>query len=213
MACETCLVAAWDRIDVGGAEGPIGNVYLRQNGTRLAVAFPGGRGGWMTPAVYYPVLAMLDEGFDALCLDSIYDQTPSSERLLYDATAALRAGAAAAAYEQVVLAGKSLGTLAMAELILHDPELADAPTVWLTPLLKNGRVAAALDCLTTPGLVVIGTEDPHHDREALSAVEARGHRVLVVAGANHGLAVDGDARRSAAVPRQLVDTVLDYLRA
>jgi pimeloyl-ACP methyl ester carboxylesterase len=204
-------VAVRDRLDVNGSVGPIGNTFFRQDGTRLAVVLPGSRGGWLTIAVSYPVLAMLDLGLDALCLDSVYEGTPTREALREDATAALRAGTAAGAYQQVVLAGKSLGTLAMAELICDGPDLAGAPTIWLTPLLKDGRVAAALERLASPGLIVIGTDDHHHDAGALSALEARGHRVLVLAGAHHGLAIDGDAIRSAEIPRLLVDAVSDYL--
>lgn len=203
----------WDRLDVIGAAGPIGNTFLRQRGTRLAVVLPGLRAGWMTPAVYYPVLGILDEGLDALCLDSIYDQIPARQRLLDDATAAVREGRAAGNYQQVMLAGKSLGTLAMTELILRDSQFTDAPTIWLTPLLKNDRVAAALQSLDTPALVVMGSEDAHHDIEVLSGLEARGHRVLVLARAHHGLAIDGDARGSAQIPCRLVEAVLDYLRA
>ena len=200
-----------DRLDITGSVGPIGNTFFRQDGTRLAVVLPGRRGGWLAIAVCYPVLAMLDLGLDALCLDSVYEEAPPRQTLREDATAALRAGTAAGAYQQVALAGKSLGTLAMAELILHDSDLAGAPTIWLTPLLKDGRVAAALERLARPGLIVIGTDDSHHDAEALSALEARGHRALALAGAHHGLAIDGDARRSAEIPRLLVDAVSDYL--
>ena len=203
---------AWDRLEIAGASGPIANTFLRQDGARLAVVLPGMVGGWLTAAVYYPVLAVLDEGLDAVCLDSIYREAPTLERLRDDATAAVHAGMAAGAYTQTVLVGKSLGTLAMAELIASDPDLADAPTIWLTPLLRNARVAAALERLRAPGLFVIGTDDPHHDADALTGLEARGHRVLVLSGAHHGLAIDGDAPRSAEIPRRLVDAVLDYLR-
>ncbi|HSR26747.1 MAG TPA: hypothetical protein VLW53_24575 [Candidatus Eisenbacteria bacterium] len=162
---------------------------------------------------YYPVLALLDEGLDAVCLDSIYQTFPTLERLRDDAAAAVRAGMAAGGYRQVVLVGKSLGTLAMTELILSDRDFMDGPSIWLTPLLKNDRLTAALERLETPGLIVIGTEDRHHDASRLSELEASGHRVLVLPGAHHGLAIDGDAPGSAEIPRRLVSGVLDYLRA
>jgi pimeloyl-ACP methyl ester carboxylesterase len=199
----------WDRLDLTGESGPLGNTFLRQDGSGLAVVLPGRLGGWMTAAVYYPVLAMLDRGFDALCLDS-YQEVPDPSTLRDDAAAAVAAGMAAGRYQQVMLAGKSLGTLAMAELILDRPDFAGASTIWLTPLLKVDRVAAALERLRTPGLVVIGSEDSHHDTGVLAELEACSHRVLVVAGAHHGLAIDGNAAASADIPRQLVDAVLGY---
>jgi hypothetical protein len=204
---------AWSRLEVTGPAGPIRNTFLRQDGSRLAVVLPGMIGGWLTVAVYYPVLGILDEGFDTLCLDWTHQEVPDRERLREDASAGVRAGAAAGDYRQLILVGKSLGTRAMAEIVMGDAAFARAPTIWLTPLLKDDRVAAALQLLVTPGLIVIGTEDPHHSAEALSELEGRGHRTLVLAGAHHGLAVEGDAVASAEIPRRLVGAVLDYLRA
>jgi pimeloyl-ACP methyl ester carboxylesterase len=200
------------RLEITGASGPIENTFLRQDGSRLAVVLPGRRGGWLAAAIYYPVIAMLDEGFDALCLESIYIDAPSPATLRDDANAVVRAGRAAGEYRQVALVGKSLGTLAMAELIASDAAFAYAPSIWLTPLLRNDRVAAALERLGAPGLIVVGTQDPLHDVDVLSGLEAQGHRVLVLAGAHHGLAIDGDAPASAEIPRELVRAVLDYLR-
>jgi hypothetical protein len=204
---------AWSHLEVTGPAGPVANTFLRQDGSRLAVVLPGMVGGWLTASVYYPLLGILDEGFDALCLEWVHQQIADRERLREDAVAALRAGAAAGDYRAVMLVGKSLGTRAMAEIVIGDAAFISAPTIWLTPLLRDDRVAAALQSLVTPGLIVIGAEDPHHDVEALSELEARGHRVLVLARAHHGLAVDGDAVASAEIPRQLVGAVRDYLRA
>ncbi|MBO0838801.1 MAG: hypothetical protein J2P28_25245, partial [Actinobacteria bacterium] len=125
--------------------------------------------------------------------------------------AVVRAARAAGDYRELCLAGKSLGTLAMAELIASDPDLAGARTIWLTPLLRDERVGAALGRLDTPGLIVIGSEDPHHDPALLADLQTGGHRVLVIAGAHHGLAIDGQAVASAEIPGQLVAGVLDYL--
>jgi hypothetical protein len=202
-----------DRLEIAGPSGPIENMFFRQDGSRLAVVLPGRRGGWITAAVYYPVLALLDGGFDALCLEeSVYSGTLDPARLRADAIAAIRAGMAAGEYRQVVLVGKSLGTLVMGELITSDAGFAGAPSVWLTPLLEHDRVAAALKRLDTPGLIVIGSEDPQYDPDLLSEMESRGHRVLVLSRAHHGLAIDGDALGSAEIPGELVRAVLDYLR-
>lgn len=211
LAWDHWLVPRWEHLDVTGAFGPISNDFLRQDGTRLAVVLPGRRGGWLTAAVYYPVLALLDNGFDAVCLDSIYSENPTREQLRDDALAVLRAARAVGDYRHLVLAGKSLGTIAMAELIGGDPDLARARTIWLTPLLRDEQVAAALRQLETPGLIVIGSEDPHHVPGLLTEFQACGHGSLVITGAHHGLAIEGQAIASAAIPAQLVGAVLEYL--
>lgn len=202
-----------DRLEISGPSGPIENTFFRQDGSRLAVVLPGRRGGWLTAAVYYPVLGVLDAGLDVLCLDDwVHDDAPTPVKLRDDVIAAVRAGRATGDYRQVVLVGKSLGTLVMAELISNDAGLADAPSIWLTPLVRDDRVASALRRLDTPALIVIGTEDEHHDPDVLSEMESRAHRVLVLPGTHHGLAIDSDALGSAEIPRTLVRAVLDYLR-
>jgi hypothetical protein len=203
----------WTELEVHGASGPIRNTFLRQGGSCLAVALPGFRGGWLVPAVYYPVLCLVDRGADVLCLDSIYQTDPNPERLYQDSLAAIAAGTSAASYREVVVIGKSLGTSAMAELSVRGRLPVGAPTIWLTPLLKADPVVEAIRRLKRPGLIVIGTADPNYVRDRLDSLEQARHSVLVLEGVNHGLAVDGSAERSAEVPHQLVRAVKEYLAA
>jgi dienelactone hydrolase len=201
----------WRSLDISGADGRIGNTFLTQGARRIAVVFPGFLGGWNTPATYYPVLALLDRGYDALCLDSVYREHPTVERLRHDASTALRAALEAGTYEESLVMGKSLGTIAVAELLL-DAELPPAArSVWLTPLLRNDRVESAIAMLESPALFVIGTKDPLFDRTVLQRLQKHGHHVAVVQRANHGLAIDGDAAASAKVAGRLVETVHRYL--
>ena len=195
---------------MSGASGPIGNTFLRQGGGRLGIVLPGFLGGWMTAPVYYAVLALLDKGFDVLCLDSIYRDHPDITHLRDDAAAAVRAGQAAGDYAETSLVGKSLGTLAMAELLLADLVSPSTPSIWLTPLLKDIRVKMAIDRLETAGLFVIGTDDQHFDQGALGELHASGHETLILDKANHGLAIDGSAVASAEVPARIVHAVLSY---
>jgi len=44
-------------LQIVGALGAIDKVQFQGNGRGLASVLPGFRGGWMTAAVYYPVLA------------------------------------------------------------------------------------------------------------------------------------------------------------
>lgn len=201
----------WRRLEIRGASGPIRNTYLVHGCSRVAVVLPGFMGGWSTPATYYPVLALLDRGFDALCLDSIYDEHPAPDVLKADSAAALEAARDAADYDQVLVVGKSLGTVAIAALLADGSLPAATPTIWLTPLLQNDATRGAIGSLTTPALFVIGTSDPSFDRPALERLEAGGHHVLVLDRANHGLSVDGDAAASADVPRRLVAAVQGYV--
>jgi len=203
----------WRTLDLRGTSGPIGNTFLSQDASRIAVVLPGFMGGWSTPATYYPVLALLDRGFDALCLDSVYREHPPVDVLTADARAAVEAGRRAGDYSEVAVVGKSLGTVAVTELVLSGAMPRSTMSIWLTPLLRSERTIAALEALQRRALIVIGTADPHFDQAALDALVARGHVVEVIAGANHGLTVDGDAVKSAQIPPRLVAAVHGYIGA
>ncbi len=193
----------WRSLDIQGASGRIGNTFLTQSASRVAIVLPGFMGGWSTPATYYPVLALLDRGFDALCLESIYREHPPIEVLAADSGAAIAAARDAGDYSQIAVVGKSLGTVALTNLVLSGFIPGTTPSIWLTPLLKNETTIAALEALERRALIVIGTADPHFDQAALDALAAKGHAVEVIQGANHGLAVDGDADASARIPSRL----------
>ena len=208
--CHNRTVTEWERLDIRGASGPIGNTFLRQHGSRLGIVLPGFLGGWMTAPVYYAVLALLDKDFDVLCLDSIYRDHPDALHLRDDAAAAVRAGQTAGDYVETTLVGKSLGTLAMAELLLAGFVAPTTPSIWLTPLLNDIRVKAAIDRLETGGLFVIGTDDPHFDPGVLDELRLSGHETLILEKAHHGLAIEGSAVGSAEIPSRIVQAVIGY---
>ncbi len=203
-------MADWRSLEIDGPSGRIANTFIVHGRQRVAVVLPGFMGGWTTPATYYPVLALLDAHFDALCLDSIYREHPDVDVLKGDAAAAIAAANAEGAYRDVLLMAKSLGTIAVAELIHDGAVPTTARTIWITPLLRNDRVANALDALQTPALVLIGTQDPAFDQAHLHALAGHDHEVVVLEGANHGLMVEGEAAASARIPGRLVAAVYSY---
>ena len=110
---------------------PLSNTFMRQEQTtrQLAVVLPGQGYTTHMPVLYYPTCLLMNRGVDVLCVEYNYYRKPAfgktsgAERdrwLFADATAALEAGLAQRAYEQIVLVGKSLDTLAMGHLITAD---------------------------------------------------------------------------------------------
>ncbi len=120
-----------------------------------------------------------------------------------DARAAL---AAVEEYDPLVLVGKSLGTIALAELY-RTADLGQAPSIWLTPLLGQEAVRNALASLDAPALVVLGTADPHSDPALLPQ---DGFETLVVEGADHGLELP-DPVASVDALRRVVDAMARFL--
>ncbi len=191
------------------------NQFLKQTGEAngLTILLPGLGYTCDMPLFYYTELQFLVGGYDVLRVDYDYrgqdfqpwDNPGNSRRLFEDVSAAVREGLSQREYREVIVVGKSLGTLAMAQLA----DVAAMPntwrTVWLTPLLKNALVWQAVQVRTGPMAIVIGTEDHHYDAERLAALDARDNvTVIIQEGGNHSLNAGNSAGESA---RALADII------
>jgi hypothetical protein len=105
----------------------------------------------------------------------------------------------------MVLVAKSLGSYAI-------PWAAEQglPGIWLTPLLTDPGVRAALSSLPGGSLLVGGTADPYWDGDAAAG---SGLPVLQVAGADHSLEVPGDPQRSIGALGRVVTAISEVLAA
>ncbi|KGN37086.1 hypothetical protein [Knoellia subterranea] len=84
------------------------------------------------------------------------------------------------------------------------------PGIWLTPILRDEAIAAALSASGPPALTVGGTADALWGREVVP--DLRGE-VVDIAGANHGLHVGTDWRASLAALHRVLDHVERFLSA
>lgn len=87
--------------------------------------------------------------------------------------------------DRILIVAKSLSTRAAP--IARERRL---PAVWLTPLLEDDDVVAALRTPTAPALLVGGTADPLWSSALVSTLDRV--EVLELAGVDHGLEVEGD---------------------
>jgi pimeloyl-ACP methyl ester carboxylesterase len=126
-----------------------------------------------------------------------------------DANASAALQAASQDYELALLAGRSLGTWALARLIERDERRARSfPSIWLAPLLDQPPVRRVLEQLASPAFVVGGTADATFDAVPAEKLRRGGVEVVVLEGANHGLEVD-DPVESA----RLLADMLEQMRA
>lgn len=105
--------------------------------------------------------------------------------------------------EPGLLVAKSLGTRAA-------PYAAGRgrPAVWLTPLLHDPTIVAAIAANQAPQLVVGGTDDPFWDASAAARLGQVGAcTVLEVADADHAMALAGDDTPS----RDVLDAITGAL--
>jgi hypothetical protein len=185
----------------------------------LAILFPGLRYTCDKPLLHYTTFALSTLGMDVLQLWPEYTRTEfaslsQAEQVLSnveDGRSALQAGQGQRSYNQLVLVGKSIGTLTMALLIGQgDTSFAQAATIWLTPLLNLPMVAQAAQSLQGRALIAGGSGDATFDPQVLQAVRARpGLKILEFEAANHSLEIPGDPQRSVQYLGELVQGIMD----
>lgn len=210
-------------LEIAGHNGrPVANQIFRQDGATewLALVLPGVGYTAAMPLLYYPTFLLLDLGADVLQVSYDFDREPGSQRasteerrrwLAEDVTAAYSAGWGQRAYRRLALVGKSLGTLAMTDLLPKTP--ADhTQCVWLTPLLKHPEVRTAISGNPRPSLFAIGTADPVYDSVLLDeARRATGGEALVFEGADHSLLLGGDIEGALAIMQRLIAALRGFL--
>jgi hypothetical protein len=206
----------------GGEQVP--NHFLGQDkdAAKLAVFFPGLGYTCDMPAFYY-AQNMLEDSADILRVEYAYGPAASFKSiadieqfapLFDDAAAVWNAVWSKRPYQTVTLIGKSLGTMAVGQLLATDQSTPEIQVIWLTPLLRSNRLLRQMQAFRGRSLIVIGTKDPHYDPEILDSLrEKPGTELLVIDGVDHGLDIPGDAIGSVEAMRTIVAAIKRFLRA
>ncbi|MEJ2288092.1 MAG: hypothetical protein P8Y02_05485 [Deinococcales bacterium] len=196
-----------DHLTRSDSEG-LPHTFFRRDGDTdtLAVLFPGFGYRATMPLLHFAERSLLWRGIDVLRLDLVYDTDPAfsgadpaarRSRLRQDAERAVRAALGERNYRRHVLVGKSLGTLALADLIEGTFVERHPTCIWLTPLLSNEGLRRAVLRRRPPSFFAIGTADPLYEAAALQELmDATGGRSVVVDRADHSLEIAGDLRAS-----------------
>ena len=195
-------------LDVSGFDQrPVPNKFFRQPkpSGKLGLILPGLRYTCDMPLLYFTTEVLFEKGFDVLQLWADYttadfqelSQAEQSRCLLEDSSALLNVGVQTSSYENLIIGGKSIGTLSMTLLLNHDQDLLSRTTIWLTPLLYMQPVAQVLQELRGPAFIAGSDADPTFDMEVLSQILETPHiSTMVVKGGDHSLEIPGDAHRS-----------------
>lgn len=202
-------------LTIAGYEGEaVPNRFFRREpaAADLAVILPGLGYSADMPMLYYTAQVLRKHGSDVLQVTADYTRPEfqSAARpqqaawLAGNAQAAVSAGLAQRSYRRLILAGKSIGTLALAHLLTLDLGLP-VVAIWLTPLLHQGPLVAAALNFTGPALFVAGSGDDTFDPAALARIrQATRAEAILFEGANHSLEIPGDLPRSLRILQDLV---------
>lgn len=194
-------------LKVKGYDGkPLANLYWpaeKSNGW-LAIILPGLNYTSDMPLLFFTRRLLQWRGVDTLNLNpaarSDAFQNSSNELQLAwlkaDVLAGLKTGLEQKNYQGVVLAGKSIGSLAIAQAVSQAESLLPTAIVWLTPLMHDPVVLDAAFGAIGPQAHICGGADPTYIPEALSQILAKKPRAraFIAPGGNHILEVPGDER-------------------
>jgi pimeloyl-ACP methyl ester carboxylesterase len=210
-------------IEIAGHDGqPLPNRLFRNVGPvkGLAVLFPGLRYSCDMPLLFYPAQLFLQRGLDVLQVTTDYTQEafaslPPNRQIDWladDASAAVQAVQAQRAYQNLLLAGKSIGTLALSTLLLRHREYLQASTIWLTPLYRLPLLEQATQQLTGPALFISGSGDHAHDGNRLEHLrQVTGAEVLVIPQADHSLHIPGDMYQTLSAMQLVMEAIDSFL--
>ncbi|WP_050615092.1 hypothetical protein [Bacillus testis] len=146
--------------------------------SHLAIMLPGSSYHVEKPLFHYCTLLYLQKNIDVLQINYDYHErveVHSSNELFTamdcDIQAVLEKVLEERSYSQFDLIGKSIGTIALAQ-VLSNPLFAQARCIWLTPLLKRREVFEAIKECSQLGYLVIGEKDPNFHSRRFKALSA-----------------------------------------
>lgn len=208
-------------IQIQGFNGhPVPNrLFKHEESTALAIIFPGLRYSCDMPLLYYLNQVMLNQGIDVLQLNSDYTTEaikalPPTERLqvmVTDAQAALMTAFPNMGYTNLILAGKSIGTLPLAMLI-SSGTVPEASCIWITPLLHYPFVVDAALQHAGSSLFIGSKADETFEPENMELIKKKKNvRAIVFNGADHSLLIPGDVLKSLNILDQVVHAYSDFV--
>ena len=171
---------------------------------RLAVLLPGLGYSSDMPLMFFTRQMLLWRGVDVLNLNlatrsAAFQGAAKMEQLAWlaaDVLAGIESGLAQGEYRGLILAGKSIGSLAIAGAAEQAQNLLPTALVWLTPLLKWDVVLKAALSARGPQVYLCGDADSTFVPELLQQILAAKPQAsaYVAKDANHSLEVPGNDR-------------------
>lgn len=168
----------------------------------LAIILPGLGYTSDMPLMFFTRRLLQTRGVDVLNLDpatrSSEFQNASEETQLAwlkaDVISGINYGTSQGNYKGIILAGKSIGTLAIAQAVEAAEAILPTTLIWITPLLRWREVKDAAMKAAGPQVLLCGSADPTFVVDELNEIIT--HKPLanafVAPGANHILEVEGD---------------------
>ena len=175
--------------------------YQGTNG-RVAVLIPGRSYSPNHPLLYYAREVLLVQGWSVEEVWWNPEDLASEEAVIRRVEAVLDT----VTDPSPLVVGKSLGSLALPLVVQRGWS-----AIWLTPLLNDPELIAALKNVKSKTLLVGGTADDCWDSDV--ARGASGAQVLELPGADHGLEISGNPLASVELLKEIVATMTLFVES
>ncbi|MGI0141396.1 MAG: hypothetical protein ACREBF_01955, partial [Candidatus Micrarchaeales archaeon] len=209
---------------IGNDKTPFENTMIKtgKKTDKLAILFPGMGYTCRMPLLYYATAILLGSGFDVLWAEHAYNknkkfstlsQAKQNNLIANDVSAIYNAVKNQGTYKNLVLLGKSIGTVAVGELLRREQLPKNLKIIWLTPLLNRPNLVDIMkNCAHENSLTVIGTKDPHYNLAELKSIQKMNKgRLLIIKNVDHGLENDEDFRETLSALGKFTESVKKFV--
>ncbi|UCZ54961.1 alpha/beta hydrolase [Bacillus shivajii] len=207
---ETKIVKGYKEIDV-----PYTLLSKGGGSTKLAIILPGAGYTAQAPLLHYSTGVFVNKSYDVLQVNYQYNSKVYEDYTIEEISQAIKLDVKTViddvlmnkSYENLILIGKSLGTIAMSSE-LNRENLKGAKAIWMTPLIQREEVLQAIINSKNKGLCIIGSEDHCYTEERFANVlENRNITTKLIPGVNHSLEYDEKAVESIDVLKSVINDI------
>ena len=186
---------------------------------RLAIMLPGAGYTSQAPLFHYASSMFLESSIDVLKINYPYNGPfyddfsweELSRAINHDVSAVLDHVLPDKGYRQYILLAKSIGTLSI-ESILDKTGTNETKAIWVTPLLKEERVANLLADSRQQTLCIIGDKDPHYISEQFERIKQNPFvTTRLISHMHHSLEREGHILESIDVLKSIINDIRDFI--
>lgn len=164
---------------------------------KICFIFPGNNYSVDMPLLYYSTKLLMDNEFEVVHTNYSYGSEIGTydelkQKMVEDISPILLEILQEKLYEEILLLGKSIGTVPIVEEFTLMEELKNSKVVLLTPLLNYESFTEKLMNTGQKSLIVIGNRDYHYEQDKIKMFKENilKTEMTIIDGANHSLEIE-----------------------
>lgn len=194
---------------------PTNLMKQKETTTKLAIILPGAGYTSQGPLLHFSSGHYFNQGFDVLQINyrfsdaelDPFDAAGFSNNVLHTLEEPLKESN----YDQYVIVAKSIGTIALANLLKH-PTFQNATSIWLTPLLHRDDVYQAMLQVKSNSFCIIGDKDFCYREDRFANLQSnKTLKTLLIPNGDHSLENKEDVLGSIDMLKKVITSIVKFL--